>query len=184
MAADGTPKIGRTISAKSRRIALICPTMWDEAELPHVVSHGGYEVQPYGADVSEHPEDFDVLGFIEDAVAEFREAKIDGVVASDDYPRSIVAAAIARRLNLPGPSAATILPCQHKYYSRIAQHKVLPEAVPSFALLRTDGRRAVWSWFDSASDATPSSLVRMSGLSAMSCTKLRTSGCGIASGAA
>jgi biotin carboxylase len=139
MGADSTPKIGRTTFAGPKRIALICPTMWDEAELPHIVSRGDYQILPYGADVSEHPEDFDALGFIEQAVAEFREAEIDGVMASDDYPGSIVAAAIADRLNLPGPSPEKILLCQHKYYSRIAQREAMPEAVPSFALLQTDG---------------------------------------------
>jgi len=143
MGADSTPKTGRTISTETKRIALICPTMWDEAELPHIISRGGYQVRPYGADVSEHPEDFDALGFIEDAVAEFREANIDGVMASDDYPASIVAAAIARRLKLPGPSPEKILLCQHKYYSRVAQRETLPEAVPSFALVRMDGSVAV-----------------------------------------
>jgi len=134
MGANTAHEIACTAAARIKRIALICPTMWDEAELPLIVSRGEYQVQPYGADVSEHPEDFDALGFIEDAVAEFREVKIDGVMASDDYPGSIVAAAIARRLNLPGPSPETILLCQHKYYSRIAQGEAVPEAVPSLTL--------------------------------------------------
>ena len=143
MSANSTPKIECTKAAKPRRIALICPTMWDEAELPRIASRGAFQIRRYGSDVSEHPEDFDPLAFIEKAVAEFCDAKIDGVMASDDYPGSIVAAAIARRLNLPGPSPEMILLCQHKYYSRIAQKKFLPEVVPSFALLRMDGSVAV-----------------------------------------
>jgi biotin carboxylase len=139
MSANSPPKIERRNAAKPRRIALICPTKWDEAELPHIVNRGAFQIRPYGTDVSEHPEDFDALAFIEEAVAEFSETKIDGVMASDDYPGSIVAGAIAHRLNLPGPSPETILLCQHKYYSRIAQQKILPEVVPSFALLQMDG---------------------------------------------
>jgi len=129
----------RTPGSEPTRIALICPTMWDEAELPRIIGRGNFQIRPYGADVSEHPEDFDALGFIEEAVAEFRTSRIDGVMASDDYPGSIVAAAIASRLDLPGPSPETILLCQHKYYSRIAQRVTSPEVVPSFAVLRIDG---------------------------------------------
>ena len=133
------PTIAHAITLKTKSIALICPTMWDEAELPHIARPGRYKVRYYGTDVSEHPEDFDALAFIDEAVDEFREAKIDGVMASDDYPGCIVAAAIASRLNLPGPDPEAILLCQHKYYSRLAQRDVLPEAVPPLALLRADG---------------------------------------------
>ena len=143
MATSSTPRIEYATASEPRRIALICPTMWDEAELPLIASRGGCQVRPYGADVSEHPEDLDALGFIEEAIAEFREAKIDRVMASDDYPGSTVAAAIARRGNGPGPSPEQILLCQHKYYSRIAQREALPEDVPSFALLRMNGSVAV-----------------------------------------
>lgn len=139
----GMPEIGRAIARKNKRIALICPTMWDEAELPRIVSRGGYEVRPFGTDVSENPERFDALGFVEEAINEFRGARIDGVMASDDYPGCIVAAAIASRLNVPGPDPEAILLCQHKYYSRLAQRDVLPEVVPPLALLRADGSVAI-----------------------------------------
>lgn len=42
--------------------------MWDEAELPHIVEAGGYRVLIYGTDVSEHPEGFDAIDFIDRAV--------------------------------------------------------------------------------------------------------------------
>lgn len=109
--------------------------MWDEAELPRIERTGRCRVLPCGTDVSEHPEQFDALDFIERAVAASEGKAIDGVMASDDYPGSILAAAIACRLGLPGPHPRSVLLCQHKYYSRIAQHAVAPEAVPSFTIL-------------------------------------------------
>ncbi len=104
-----------------RTILFLCPTIWDEAELPRIVGAGRYRVLTYGTDVSEHPEDFDAIDFIDRAVRVAAGQDIDGVMASDDYPASILAAAIAEKLNLPGPSPETLLLCHHKYYSRLAQ---------------------------------------------------------------
>ncbi|AJZ56387.1 ATP-grasp domain protein (plasmid) [Paraburkholderia fungorum] len=129
----------REIASGRKKVALICPTMWDDAELPGVLATTGYEVMPYGTDVSEHPDGFDALSFIDNAVAALRMAGLHGVMASDDYPGSILAAAIAQRLGLPGPGSGKVLLCQHKYYSRLAQRAAVPEAVPSFALVRGDG---------------------------------------------
>ena len=121
--------------AAAKTILLVCPTMWDEAELPRIVAAGAYRVLMHGTDVSEHPEDFDALDFIDRAVQEFAGQSIDGVMASDDYPGSVVAAVIADQLGLPGPAPATVLLCQHKYYSRLAQRATVPEAVPAFCLI-------------------------------------------------
>ncbi len=101
-------------------VLLVCPTMWDECEIPHVAAGMRCRVLSYGTDVSEHPEDFDALGFIERAVSAVAGHDIDAVVASDDYPGSILAAVIARRLNLPGPDPGAVFRCQHKYYPKLS----------------------------------------------------------------
>jgi len=117
------------------RICLVCPTMWDEAELPGAAARAGIRVRPFGTDVSEDPASFDAAAFIASAARVIREEHLDGVMASDDYPGSIVAAALAHELGLPGPSPGAVLRCQHKYYSRLAQRECVPEAVPDFALV-------------------------------------------------
>lgn len=132
-----------------KTVLLVCPTMWDEAELKlgsssdanaainGVVNRDAapsYRVLPHGTDVSEAPERFDAAEFVERTVVDYA-GRIDGVMASDDYPGSIVAAAIARELRLPGPDPATILRCQHKYHSRLAQQTGVPEVAPEFTLL-------------------------------------------------
>lgn len=129
--------------------------MWDSSELglqiaddagaiaiggPARLSDGSalaerYHVIPHGTDVSEAPESFDAIGFIERTVREYAGRSIDGVMASDDYPGSIVASVVARELGLRAPAPSTLLRCQHKYYSRLAQRTVVPEAVPRFALV-------------------------------------------------
>ena len=109
--------------------------MWDEAEVPRIVAAGEFGVLAHGSDVSEDPASFDAASFIEATAAMMRAEALDGVMASDDYPGSIVAAALARELGMPGPSPEAVLRCQHKYYSRLAQRECVPEAVPDFALI-------------------------------------------------
>jgi ATP-grasp domain len=60
---------------------------------------------------------------------------IAGVISTDDYPGSALAAAVARGLGLPAPDPEVVLICQHKYLSRKAQEKHAPDAVPPFALI-------------------------------------------------
>jgi hypothetical protein len=112
--------------------------MWDEAELPAIVAADHAHVRTFGTDASEHPETFDADAFIVAAVATIRAEGLEGVFATDDYPGSLVAAAIAHELGLPGPSPEAVLTCQHKYYSRLAQLRSVPEAVPPFALIDPD----------------------------------------------
>lgn len=56
-----------------------------------------------------------------------------GIVAFDDYPASPLGVALAERLGLPGPRLAASLLCHHKYWSRLRQCELVPEAVPAFA---------------------------------------------------
>ena len=116
-------------------VCLVCPTMWDEAELPAASARAGIPYRPHGTDVSEDPAAFDAPSFIEATAALVREERLSGVMASDDYPGSIVAAALAHELGFPGPSPQAVLRCQHKYYGRLAQRECVPEAVPDFALV-------------------------------------------------
>jgi hypothetical protein len=125
------------------RICLVCPTMWDEAEVPRAAARVGLAVRPFGTDVSEDPASFDAAAFIDSAARAIRGERLAGVMASDDYPGSLVAAALARELGLPGPSPQAVLRCQHKYYSRLAQRECVPEAVPAFELVDPRRLRAV-----------------------------------------
>jgi biotin carboxylase len=77
----------------------------------------------------------DPLGEIERITELVRGREIAGVINSDDYPGSALAAAIAERLGLPAPDPEITLICQHKYLSRVMQEKHVPDAVPPFALI-------------------------------------------------
>jgi biotin carboxylase len=71
------------------------------------------------------------------------ESGIDGVVSTDDYPGSAVAAIVARRMGLPGPDPGATLLAQHKYLARLAQREACASAVPAFELVASDRLEAV-----------------------------------------
>jgi hypothetical protein len=69
---------------------------------------------------------------IERITSQYGRANIDGVVSTDDYPGSTLASIISQRFSLPGVPIAADLLCQHKFYGREAQRKVVPDAVLDF----------------------------------------------------
>jgi biotin carboxylase len=77
----------------------------------------------------------DPLREVDHIVEQFADAGISGVISTDDYPGSALACIVAQQLGLPSPDAAVNLICQHKYLSREAQRRLIPEAVPAFALV-------------------------------------------------
>jgi biotin carboxylase len=68
-------------------------------------------------------------------LSETKETDLAAVVSTDDYPGSALAAILAKELGLPGPEPRVVLLCQHKYLSRLAQSRIVSEAVPPFVLV-------------------------------------------------
>lgn len=97
-----------------------------------------YEFLHHGSYAPEHPEQLDVLAFIDETVQRFAGVALDGVIGTHDYPGSILAAIVASRLGLPGPSPRALLRAQHKLHSRRIQQAVCPEVVPQFFAIAPD----------------------------------------------
>ncbi len=57
---------------------------------------------------------------------------IDAVVSYLDFPGSVMVPIIAEKYKLPGPSLESVMKCEHKYWSRLEQHKVIPDNIPEF----------------------------------------------------
>jgi len=121
-----------------RDVLSVFETHWDRKQIAACGEgvHSRFAVHfPPPAD-ADCEADLDVLAFIDRQAAD---ARVAGVLSSSDYPGAAVAAAIASRLGLPGPRPERVLESAHKWYSRIAQREVAPEAVPAFELI--DPRR-------------------------------------------
>jgi len=121
-----------------KRILVLFPKEWDGPELQRSAC-GDYEFVFAGFDLFRFPGNarlftFDVRRFIDRLVARFRRERIDGVFSNNEYFGALTAAVLAERLGLPGTPAAALIAVQHKYYARLAQQRLAPEAVPRFAV--------------------------------------------------
>lgn len=124
------------MSSNKKRVRIVFPTHWDLRQL--AACRARWEPR-FDARFDEPSDDecthrFPVLEYIEEVVSGGRGLQ-DGVFSSSDYPGAPVAAAIATRLGLPGSHPQKIIGCGHKYYSRLVQKRVVPEATPWFGLV-------------------------------------------------
>ncbi len=78
-------------------------------------------------------ESFDIPKLLDVADQRIEKAGgIDAIVSYFDFPGTILVPIIAKKYSLPGPSIESVLKCEHKYWSRHEQHKVIPDHIPSF----------------------------------------------------
>lgn len=83
----------------------------------------------------EEPEEYDIpaiLGAAEAQLDAFA-GSVDAIVGYIDIPVGTLLPILGRKYGVPTPSLESVLKCQHKYWSRLEQAKVIPEAVPRFA---------------------------------------------------
>lgn len=57
---------------------------------------------------------------------------VDAVASYFDFPGTVLVPILASRFNLPAPSLEAVLKCEHKYWSRLEQRKVIAEHIPQF----------------------------------------------------
>jgi len=120
-----------------KNIVIICPTMRDLREIKKIGAGKQYKHNYifYGQNPREDMSAFDPNRFIEKFQRDFKDISIDGIIATHDYPGSILASILSQKLNTAGVKILPNLICQHKYYSRIYQKRVVATAVPEFFLI-------------------------------------------------
>lgn len=59
----------------------------------------------------------------------------DAIISWWDYPSTCLAAWFKREYDMPGASLESVVRCEHKYWSRREQQKVIPENIPEFQAL-------------------------------------------------
>jgi biotin carboxylase len=125
-----------------KRVLVVCPTLWDArqlAALPADVA-ARYDVVLDELHDDEVRWDLDLERYVEERVRRWR-GVLAGVLSSSDYPGAVAAALIARALDLPGASPASLLRAGNKHASRLAQLAVAPDAVPRFQRVDPDDER-------------------------------------------
>ena len=124
-----------------RDVILLCPQPRDLAAVEAAGVGDRYRVHAVGPDL-------DTLERIDpDAIlAAASEVPADGVVATKDRS-ALLAALLAERRKLPGPTPAALIACQHKPTSRRIQAEVVPEATPPWAVVAADPPPFGPPWF-------------------------------------
>lgn len=84
------------------------------------------------------PQTLEILTLIEETIRRYDQSGINGVTSGVGYPGMPVSSIIANRFHLPGPRTDRVLLCEHKYYSRLAQQRLVPDATPGFQLIDPD----------------------------------------------
>lgn len=77
---------------------------------------------------------YDVPGLIATATQRMEGAgvPVDAVASYWDFPGSTLVPILAKHFGVPGPSLQSVMNCEHKYWSRLEQQKVVPEHIPQF----------------------------------------------------
>lgn len=127
-----------------KKILVLFPNEWDREELGRYGDR--YRFLFAGFDLFRFPENarlmwFDARRFVDRIVARYRGAGLDGVVSNEEQFGAMIAAIVAERLGLPTANPRAIMVAQHKYYSRLAQARVAPEATPRFGVFPYTVRR-------------------------------------------
>ena len=60
------------------------------------------------------------------------EGHVDAIIGYWDFPCSVIGPILRQRHGLPAPRLEAVAACEHKYWSRLEQRRVLPEMVPQF----------------------------------------------------
>ncbi len=58
------------------------------------------------------------------------EGSIDGIVGWWDFPTTSLVPMLCQTFGVPGPPLEAVLKCEHKYWSRLVQHEVVPDYIP------------------------------------------------------
>ena len=115
-----------------RDILVLCPQERDLNAIRAAGLEERYRVRFAGSDLDQ-VESFDPQAFL----SECEPIPADGVVGTKDQS-ALLAALLAERRGLPGPSPEALVRLQHKPTARLVQQLAAPEATPHFAVL--DGR--------------------------------------------
>ncbi len=112
-----------------RDVLILCPQARDRNAVRAAGLHERYDVHFVGADLDTFA-GFDPAAFLDECMA----LPADGVIGTKDRS-ALLAALLAARRGLPGPSPAALLACQHKLQSRSLQRSVVAGAIPAFTHL-------------------------------------------------
>lgn len=130
-----------------KKILVISPTNREYRELPRIAEAIGCQLvfEDFAGEFfddllsanhnSNAPQSLEILTLIEETIRRYEQSGINGVTSGVGYPGMPVSSIIAERFHLPAPRIDRVLLCEHKYYARVAQQTLVPDATPGFHLI-------------------------------------------------
>lgn len=84
-------------------------------------------------------EKIDLAGLLAGAQEQLEafDGPIDAIIGYWDFPVSSMVPMLCERFGLPGPTLESVVKCEHKYWSRLEQQKVIDE-IPKFGIVDLD----------------------------------------------
>ncbi|MGM0594284.1 MAG: ATP-grasp domain-containing protein [Pseudomonadota bacterium] len=81
-----------------------------------------------------NPSRYDIEGMIAQGKRQLERfgATVDAIIGHWDFPTTALLALFRRHLGLPGPTLASTLIAEHKYWCRLRQRQVIPAQTPQF----------------------------------------------------
>jgi hypothetical protein len=110
-------------------VLVLCPQARDLAAVRAARLEDRFRVRFEGSDLDQL-EDFDPAAFLDG----FEGVAADGVVGTKDLS-ALLAAILAERRSLTGPTPHALIACQHKPTARALQERAAPESTPRFAVV-------------------------------------------------
>ncbi|MFC6673943.1 ATP-grasp domain-containing protein [Marinobacterium aestuariivivens] len=114
------------------------------AELKALPGAADYRFHPlfHHHEVKAGPE-FPVRQLYEGAIEQLERfpGPIDAIVGYWDFPVSTLLPLLCRHFDLPTPGLETVLKCEHKYWSRLEQQRVIADHIPPFCVVNPFSER-------------------------------------------
>jgi len=106
-----------------------------EAQLRDIPNASLYRIHPLlsPGEVASAPQ-YDMAALLDRAEQILGESPgpVDAIVSCWDFPSSLMAIELRKKRGQPSPTLESALQCEHKYWSRVVQARVMPELVPRF----------------------------------------------------
>lgn len=127
-------------------LLILCPTARERRNLPLLAERVGVNLRfdEFGGDyfddlLGENPDlnapPLDIAKLLDETVQRHYDDNLAGIVSGVGYPGMSATAVLSERLDLPGPKPQPVLLCEHKYYCRVRQEKIVPSATPEYYLI-------------------------------------------------
>jgi len=127
-------------------LLILCPTARERRNLPLLAERLGVNLRfdEFGGDyfddlLGENPDlnakPLDIAKLLDETVQRHYDDNLAGIVSGVGYPGMSATAVLTERLDLPGPKPQPVLLCEHKYYCRVEQEKIVPSATPEYYLI-------------------------------------------------